>query len=73
VITAEGDQMEKDCFISKCASQVRAGTAQGQEPACPFQDTQFLIGGVAGSPSWWLKDPELKHRDGHQSPLLFTP
>ena len=53
--TAEGDQMEKDCFISKCAIQVRAGTAQGQEPARPFQDTQFLIGGVAGS---------LKHRDG---------
>ena len=36
MITAEGDQMEKDCFISKCASQVRAGTAQGQEPGPPL-------------------------------------
>lgn len=28
--------MEKDCFIPKCAIQVRAGTAQGQEPGPPL-------------------------------------
>lgn len=34
--TAEGDQVQKDCFISKCVIQVGARTVQGQEPGLPL-------------------------------------
>ena len=34
--TAEGDQKQKDCFICKCAIQVGARTAQGQEEGLPL-------------------------------------